>query len=638
MKHFAIFVVFILLGNLFLSQSAFAAAHPAGANIISGGTVYMITADGQRRPYTSAGAFLSYGFNNWVGVQQANSDDLSLPVGSFIPPRDGKIICSDRGTDKGTCYLITNGKKAGFVSAQVFQELGFSFSNTTMGDVSFMENDNDISDSSQSHKPGTLINKNGTIYLILPTGLSGVPSTDVLKSWGYSLSDAVTANISDSQLLQTYVMSTRQGAELMPTTFFDLNQPPAVQKVNGSTNLMNGSYPTNGIVSGGCFSVDPNNDQYLKITDTVVNINNGTFTIPQQSFLLNLNQDNPDIYIINNLPGEGSQPKIQFSVGTAGASYQNYGFMVGSLKSQGNHIFAITHSQYNRVGTALQCVDYQKTNTNGNAALTVSPDSSFQSVSIDNTTNPKPWYPTIARFTLTATGGDVAITKMGFAATLPKGSISIFNIIDSQNQQALAILSGDSGDNNQSSFITDAYPDGLLLIPQNTSRTIAIQANFSTYAKTTNFKFGITSLETKQGLSAAISGLPAYSANVALRGGSTGAAAPTISFISPHGVETLTKGSTVTISWSGGFADGKDEIRLISSGNYPTQMAEGNYAYYTIKSDSDTSGSANSFSWTIDNTIPDGNYIIRILRTDPTTLNVVYYTDTSSFVTIKSGT
>jgi hypothetical protein len=634
MKRFTIFITIVLLGDLLAFQSALAATHPAGTNVISSGTVFMITADGQRRPYTSAGAFLSYGFNTWAGVQQAASEDLALPVGSFIPPRDGKIICSDRGADKGTCYLITNGKKAGFVSAQVFQKLGFSFSKTTMGDVSFMESDNAISDSSQSHKPGTLINKNGTIYLILSNGLSGVPSMDVLNSWGYSLADAITANISDSQLPQSYVMTGRQGAELMPSTYFDLNQstPP---KTSGSTNLMNGSYPANGIISGGCFSVDPNNDQYLKINQTTVNINNQTFTIPQQSFLLNINQDSPGIYIINNLPGEGSQPKIQFSVGTAGASYQNYGFMVGSLKSQSNHIFAITHSQYNRVGTALQCADYQKTNTATNATLAVSSDPSLQSVTIDNTTNPKPWYTTIAKFTLTATGGDVVITKMTFSANIAKGSISSFNIVDSQKQQAIALLSGGSGDDYQTSFVTDTYSDGFLLIPQNTSRTIEIQANFSSYAKSANFKVGISSLVTKQGLSGTTTGLPAYSANVTLKGLSTNTTAPAVSIVSPHGGEVLTKGSTVTITWTGGFADGKDEIRLISSDNYPTQMIEGNYSYFGIKSESDISSSANSYSWTIDNNILPGKYFIRILREDPATLEATYYADTSSYITIQ---
>src|SRR6185312_17234132 len=87
--------------------AALAAVHADGTNVSdASGTVYMIVS-GQRRPYTSAGAFLSYGFNSFASVAQASAEDLALPVGSFIPPQDGSIICSDRGSDKGTCYEIS---------------------------------------------------------------------------------------------------------------------------------------------------------------------------------------------------------------------------------------------------------------------------------------------------------------------------------------------------------------------------------------------------------------------------------------------------------------------------------------------------------------------------------------------------
>jgi hypothetical protein len=63
---------------------AFAAAHSVGQNVSTpDGTVWMIF-QGQsgvcRRAYTSAGAFLSYGFNSWSQVVAANSDDTALPV------------------------------------------------------------------------------------------------------------------------------------------------------------------------------------------------------------------------------------------------------------------------------------------------------------------------------------------------------------------------------------------------------------------------------------------------------------------------------------------------------------------------------------------------------------------------------
>lgn len=210
------------------APQARAAVHAAGTNVVSNGTIYMITDDGHRRPYTSAGAYLSYGFNSWQTVVPASAEDLALPEGSFIPPRDGKIVCSDRGTDKGTCYLITNGKRAAFVSAAVFKALGFSFAKALYGDVSFLEKDSDITNAQDQHRAGVLINKNGTIYLVSQGGLMGIPSMDVLASWGYSVNDTVNANASDAAIANAAVIVRREGAKLSPTQNILTNYDPDV--------------------------------------------------------------------------------------------------------------------------------------------------------------------------------------------------------------------------------------------------------------------------------------------------------------------------------------------------------------------------------------------------------------------------
>jgi hypothetical protein len=57
--------------------AAQAAAHAAGTNVKSSdGTVWMIMPDGTRRAYTSGGAFLSFGFNSFANVVDANADRL----------------------------------------------------------------------------------------------------------------------------------------------------------------------------------------------------------------------------------------------------------------------------------------------------------------------------------------------------------------------------------------------------------------------------------------------------------------------------------------------------------------------------------------------------------------------------------
>lgn len=184
--------------------------HSIGTNIVdSNGTIFTLTADGKRRPYTSAGAFLSYGFNSFSSTVKAWPGDLNIPVGDFIPPRDGSIICSDRGSDKGTCYLITEGKKAGFTSATVFKSLGFSFLHSQSGDVSFMPSAPNISTAKQAHLVGTLINNAGTLQIIASQSLIGIPSMAVLTSWGYNPVTAVLANTYDKLLTQTKVLTTR---------------------------------------------------------------------------------------------------------------------------------------------------------------------------------------------------------------------------------------------------------------------------------------------------------------------------------------------------------------------------------------------------------------------------------------------
>ena len=185
----------------------------------SDGTVWFIAPDGTRRAFTSGGAFLSYGYLSFSQVANASAADLALPQGAFIPPMDGKIVCSDRDDSyakKGTCYLITGGKRAAFTSAKVFTALGFKFNHTTTGDVSFLTPDVNISSATSAHRPGVLVNNSGTIQLVGPTGLMGVPSMSVLNSWGYTLADIVPANSADKAVAQSGIMSAHVTGQLSP--------------------------------------------------------------------------------------------------------------------------------------------------------------------------------------------------------------------------------------------------------------------------------------------------------------------------------------------------------------------------------------------------------------------------------------
>jgi hypothetical protein len=139
-----------------------------------------------------------------------------LPLGSFIPPQDGKIICSDRGTDKGTCYLVTNGKKAGFTSETVFKQLGYNFAYAIYGDVSFLISADNINNSSISHPSGSLVNIDGTIYLVASNVLLGLPDWQTLEGWGYRPTDIVMANQADRLLPREGVVTPKTPGEISP--------------------------------------------------------------------------------------------------------------------------------------------------------------------------------------------------------------------------------------------------------------------------------------------------------------------------------------------------------------------------------------------------------------------------------------
>lgn len=201
-------------------------AHTMGQNIKGeDGTVYFINKSGQRRAYTSAGAFLSYRFNIWKNIIPATTGDMALPLGDPVPPRDGSIICSDRGADKGTCYVISEGKKVGFPSKAIFLAQGYKFEKALSGDVSFLETKDPITNGSSAHAPGAWINWDGTVYVVAGLWLSGVSDINTLESWGVNFVDIVPVTEGDKLLpVSTYTRPKLDG-ELNPLADDDFITP-----------------------------------------------------------------------------------------------------------------------------------------------------------------------------------------------------------------------------------------------------------------------------------------------------------------------------------------------------------------------------------------------------------------------------
>ncbi len=209
-------------------QPAEAAQSPAGSNILINHTIFLISADGKKMPYTSEGTFLSYGFNSFESVVPASEEDKNLPLGQPVPPRDGSLVCSNSSEDAGTCYLISEAKKVAITSMTALEQSGFSSENLITTEVEFVprqavvlsENtENQFAGPVQTltaNKPGTVVNLNGTAYLVGVNGLMGFPSLDVLHSWGYKTKDIVEANSADKQTPIRFPLERRFPVELRP--------------------------------------------------------------------------------------------------------------------------------------------------------------------------------------------------------------------------------------------------------------------------------------------------------------------------------------------------------------------------------------------------------------------------------------
>ena len=211
-----------LAASMFVAPVAMT-AHAAAAGEVyksTDGTVWFITSNMTKRPFTSWGAFQSYGFLSAAQIKDADASVTALSTGDFIAPQDGRIFCATatKGSDvSGECSLITGGMKAAFTSSAVFSGQGYSFSRAFYGDSSFLTKTSNIENASAQHRPGTLINNNGTIQLVVTGGLWGTPSMDVFNSWGWSFADVVPANSADLLLSQTGVISARQAGQLSPS-------------------------------------------------------------------------------------------------------------------------------------------------------------------------------------------------------------------------------------------------------------------------------------------------------------------------------------------------------------------------------------------------------------------------------------
>lgn len=267
-----------------MPNSTPAGTHAAGQNVKApDGTVYFISKGGQRRAYTSAGAFLSYKFNKWADVQTANSQDLQLALGDPVPPRDGSIICSDRGADRGTCYVISEGAVAGFPSKEVFFAQGYKFENVLSGDVSFLQQKPVIQNAFDQHAPGSWIDSSGTVYLVTPQGLSGVSSPQIMEAWGVGFPDVLPATAGDKALASGSSVPLKLDGELNPLSDLANLLTPASYNFSQFKILQGGpDFTITDIISD---PAQPVANQPFLLTFSIKNVGQSAGIRPRYSFL-----------------------------------------------------------------------------------------------------------------------------------------------------------------------------------------------------------------------------------------------------------------------------------------------------------------------------------------------------------------
>ena len=173
-------------------------AHPDGALILNNGTIYLVVG-GTRRGFRTPEEFFSYGYKFSQAVP-ANQADMGLPEGNILKAMAGSLVLDS--ADDITVYTIgQNGIKIGFTSESVFKNLGYNFGNLLKINLSDYSAGPVIDSAVESHPEGTLILDNtGTVWWIIGGKRMGFESEQVFHTYGFTFGRVVAANQADINL------------------------------------------------------------------------------------------------------------------------------------------------------------------------------------------------------------------------------------------------------------------------------------------------------------------------------------------------------------------------------------------------------------------------------------------------------
>jgi len=172
------------------------------STLINDGGTYFLFEGTVKYGITDPGILASYGYT-FANATAATTAQAALPITSNLPPNSGALV---KTASDPTVYVISNGQRFGFASANVFTALGYKFSSVltvTTPELDLLSVASPINNGTQAHLSGSNVLLNGTVYYIgTDNALHPYPSLAVYNTWNIAndFSTVVPANSADQAL------------------------------------------------------------------------------------------------------------------------------------------------------------------------------------------------------------------------------------------------------------------------------------------------------------------------------------------------------------------------------------------------------------------------------------------------------
>ena len=207
--------------------------------------------NGKKRGFRNPEEYMSHGYNFNQAVA-ANDTDKALeneaqPIAKAL---DGTLVLDK--TDNRTIYMIADGKKRGFTSAEVFQSLGYKFSQAIPVDLSDYPASDPITTVEAAHPNGALVldkTDGRTVWWVLGSQRKGFQSAEVFQTYGFSFDKIVPANDADMALAAGDLVKFRDGTLVRDGEYYFLVSDGMKKRFASVSVLETQGYQTGNAIS-----------------------------------------------------------------------------------------------------------------------------------------------------------------------------------------------------------------------------------------------------------------------------------------------------------------------------------------------------------------------------------------------------